>query len=218
MGIMPSMRRRLFRLLSALSLLLFVGTCVLWARSNRVMDVWAMERRCTAIPRGAWGWFSHLLLAESAQGEITFCVLSVDRDADPNAAPPPGAPLRWEPRHIAFQGNEEGEVKRDQESGLLFGGTGTRRRPWRIFRDESQMSFFTRSGGYGLTVTSGLAVRDWLLTALLSVAPGLTLLRAIGKRFHPPDNAACPVCGYDLRATPGRCPECGNVPAAKVNA
>jgi hypothetical protein len=53
----------------------------------------------------------------------------------------------------------------------------------------------------------------WLLV-LLTGTPPLAWLAMRPWRWHPPVGL-CPRCGYDLRATPDRCPECGAVPAAK---
>ena len=55
-----------------------------------------------------------------------------------------------------------------------------------------------------------IGVSHWLATALLSILPawwGSGRLRQWHRRRSRP--GACVGCGYDLRATPQRCPECG---------
>jgi rubrerythrin len=46
-----------------------------------------------------------------------------------------------------------------------------------------------------------------------AILPLSWLIVEIFRRSRPkPNPHACRHCGYDLRATPDRCPECGNVP------
>ena len=64
----------------------------------------------------------------------------------------------------------------------------------------------------GLAFTSvpvrDVAVPHWLPALLSSLAPARWLVRRLLRR-RPGRAGLCPSCGYDLRATPERCPECG---------
>lgn len=64
------------------------------------------------------------------------------------------------------------------------------------------MKFGTSRGGL-------LAVPYWFPTILFAALPLAWLLVRVERRGVP--EGRCPACGYDLRATPDRCPECGTI-------
>jgi hypothetical protein len=72
------------------------------------------------------------------------------------------------------------------------------------------------SGGFATVVPlpsyTAVRVPTWLVMPLTLVVPVVSLVRYRGHGFvRRNTNGCCPSCGYDLRATPDRCPECGTV-------
>jgi hypothetical protein len=68
-------------------------------------------------------------------------------------------------------------------------------------------SFSLDHGPNGEGTYTGVVVPFWAIMAVAAVAPAVVMWR----RRHHFQPGVCRVCGYDLRATPDRCPECGRV-------
>jgi hypothetical protein len=58
-----------------------------------------------------------------------------------------------------------------------------------------------------------LVVPCWFLVMLFSVTPTISLIEWRHRRVtrNRVERGLCPNCGYDLRVTPARCPECGQM-------
>ena len=191
------MNRRPFTILSALSLLLFVALCVLWVRSHMVAEQYYLP------PTGAVTTHSYFpgrpnqwqvqYSLESARGTLQL----VRRDMTIESHHPPGRHVPDRPEYALTRG-----VPRDPaDRTWSFAGT-------RVFYSprRGQQLGNMQIQRFGFLI---IAIPFWLPALPAILPPTLSLL--LRRRTRNP--GLCPSCAYDLRATPTRCPECGE-PAA----
>jgi hypothetical protein len=110
------------------------------------------------------------------------------------------APMRWQPVTVhAF-------LKQHHLFGLFaFEGEGIN---FDLAKDIGRPHIYERGWHIGFPL--------WVPVILFAVLPAVVLLRRRRERRRL-IGGYCSVCGYDLRATLGRCPECGaTTPAASI--
>jgi hypothetical protein len=191
----PPMTRRLFTILSAVSLLLCAATCALWVRSYRVGDDVTVRQ---SIDYGA------------ALGQRTTNV-RVGRG---------GLKVEWDLMRVATPDVSTRRTYQDYYRIL-------RERAWVATGPDYPAAFdyqdaeAARLAGFGcsaydsgagrLSVRGGGVIVPLWFPALLLTLPTAAALRSRYRRGRGDRAGLCLSCGYDLRASPGRCPECGAV-------
>jgi hypothetical protein len=68
----------------------------------------------------------------------------------------------------------------------------------------------------GASLDHSIIISYWLIILLTGIVPVAWLVRFRRRASWSWRLGLCRACGYDLRATPDRCPECGNVPKASA--
>jgi hypothetical protein len=180
--------RRLLRILlnaaTVLSLAMCAVTMVFWVRSYSYDD--------------AFGWrygTKGNRCASSMLGEVLFTQTGEWRG---------GWHLLVGYRRMIVSDFERGQVGKGPYAGHYWHGFQWSYRPDQPARYLSGESYMVRVPHWSVVFT----------LLLLPVSRWLRHVRAVRRAGRWVRQGRCPRCGYDCRATPDRCPECGRVPAA----
>jgi hypothetical protein len=195
---MKRLRRIIFNSLSVLSLVLCVTTAALWVRSDH-SDSLQWQVRTVQNPVSVTPSIAEMLRAKRGYIEIfriELLIVGGDRGKlffahEFRTAPKPEPRLQY----MDYSPSIAAEMIRGRVrsvDGLTF-------MSWNI-------------GPYAYR---GVSVALWPVVILTAVPPALYVARLVIRRRNR-RVGLCPTCGYDLRATPDRCPECGALPRRKI--
>jgi 4-amino-4-deoxy-L-arabinose transferase-like glycosyltransferase len=186
------MRRKLFTLAAAVSAVLCAAVCVLWLLTYQTSPIFTVGPRGGA---GAWG-------AAFYRGQ--FCFMRTSWNPRPGPAPVrPGIPPH------AFHLREPDKLEREM---LIWWGAGDPE-DQRLGVERFGIAAGRPGSGFGLAYVRQMVVTPMWFLAILTTALPLAWVFRWRRRRARHERGHCPACGYDLRATPDRCPECGTAAA-----
>ena len=201
---MRRLARGLFTFSAGVSMVLCVAACVLWVWSYWMLGQWAY------VDGGDVGHGTELSMDGAlGRGKVLFQYQrsAWDRSVVVNGfvrrEPPTG------PRGLtgAWYRTESGEWTRHFK-GLqaLWFNYATELEP--SSTDDSSAFLLPKGQRVSLTRRVNLGFPLWSVVAATALLPAVWLLRAQSRRNRR-RRQQCVNCGYDLRASPKRCPECG---------
>lgn len=187
------MTRRPFTTATLTSLLLFVAAVLLWVRSYRAYARW-----CTDF-------HASFLSVEHFQGVVRILWYKPDPAYDPDSYLPQYRYdfMRWpEPYWSAADVRSDWKGKGTLQNLMILKGSWDHR-PLRFAWGEGSLP---TGNTWNPVPSTFVEISDWFIAACLAVP---ALVWAIRYRSRPQSSGLCHQCGYDLRASTDRCPECG---------
>lgn len=194
------MRRRLFTLAAGVSSVLCVITAVLWACSYR-FPVRALVSYSDVTGRQARGGKDGFYFANGGVAFLSFRwsgTWDTQQEAESGRDvihPHDEVSIGWRSANL----RPEYPLDAEPTNGSLWNRAGFRRH---AAVDEDP------AGALDYLNVDATVVPAWGLLAVTTVLPAVKVFAWMGRRRRRA-RGLCPSCGYDLRATPARCPECG---------